>query len=70
MKYVMLLGSVVFLSGCTVAQPHAFCPAMHGWDKAFQHAMAGEVLAHWQDCPALLQAAMQLVELHRACGVQ
>lgn len=70
MRGKIFLGGVLLLGGCTAQEPHAFCPAMRGWDKVFQQKMAGEVRGHWQDCPALVESAMQLVELHRSCGVQ
>ncbi|GBR53962.1 hypothetical protein AA106555_1505 [Neokomagataea thailandica NBRC 106555] len=72
MKYrfpVVFLALV--LGGCSSQpSPRAFCPPMHEWDKAFQAEMAAEIRAHWQECPALLQSAMQLVELHKACNIQ
>ncbi|MBR0558977.1 hypothetical protein [Neokomagataea anthophila] len=70
MKYTIYLGGLLLLSGCASEGKPALCPAMRGWDKSFQQEMAAEVRGHWQDCPALVESAVQLVELHRACGVQ
>lgn len=58
------------LAGCGQPRIKVVCPALHPWMADFQKEMAAEIRTHRQDCPALIQSAIQMSRIHKFCNIQ
>jgi len=58
------------LAGCAQPRIKVMCPALHPWTADFQTEMAAEIRAHRQECPALIQSAIQMSRIHKLCNIQ
>lgn len=55
------------LAGCGQPRIKVVCPALHPWTADFQTKMAAEIRAHRQECPALIESALQIEEVRKNC---
>ncbi|GBD55727.1 hypothetical protein NBRC103581_00294 [Gluconobacter wancherniae NBRC 103581] len=58
------------LAGCAGTRVKVICPALHPWSAEFQKEMAIEIRAHRQECPALVESAVQMSQIHSECLVR
>jgi len=56
--------------GCAQSRMKVVCPALQLWTADFQTEMAAEIRTHRQDCPALIQNAIQMSRIHKLCNIQ
>jgi len=56
------------LAGCAQPRIKVMCPALHPWTTDFQKQMAAEIRSHRQECPALIESALQMEEVRRKCA--
>lgn len=55
------------LAGCAQPRIKVMCPALHPWTADFQKQMAAEIRAHRQECPALIESALQMSTIRKQC---
>jgi len=58
------------LAGCAQSRIKVVCPALHPWTADFQKQLAAEIRAHRQECPTLIQSAIQMSRIHKLCNIQ
>ncbi|GFE97010.1 hypothetical protein DmGdi_20830 [Gluconobacter sp. Gdi] len=56
------------LAGCAQPRLKVVCPALHPWTVDFQKGMAAEIRAHRQECPNLIESALQMEKIRKRCG--
>ena len=65
MRVVLLC---LVLAGCAAPRIKVVCPALHPWTTDFQKGMAAEIRAHRQECPNLIESALQMEKVRKNCG--
>ncbi|GAD09873.1 hypothetical protein GFGA_1c0883 [Gluconobacter frateurii NBRC 103465] len=56
------------LGGCAQSRIKVVCPALHPWTADFQTGMAAEIRAYRQECPNLIESALQMEEVRKKCA--